>query len=113
MDVQLREFATVKLDGSGNGTAKVGPLSARETWQPQNVAVSATSNVKEASCNIYVGDRVAASNFRDATLSGSTGDSTGKVSGDSVKTGHYIWAVWSGGDANATATMVVTGSKSV
>lgn len=113
MDVQLREYATVIFNASGNGTAKIGPLSGRETWQPQNVSVSASSNTNEASCAIYVGDRVAPTNFRDQTLSGSTGDATGKVSGDMVKSGHYIWAVWSGGDVGATGTMIVTGTKSV
>lgn len=108
-------FATVTLDGSGNGVAKIGPSSAREIWHPENVHVSAnTGNVtNEASCLVYVGQTVGANNFRDGTLSGSSGDTTDAVNADEITVGEYIFAVWSGGDAGVTATMVVTGSKDI
>lgn len=111
---RLYESATVTLNGSGNGIARVGPLTAREIWYPQNAHVSANQNpVNQARCNIYVGDSVIQPNFRDATISGSSGDSTDRVNADIVPKGQYIWAVWSGGDANAVAVLTVTGTKDI
>lgn len=111
MQVPLNESATVKLDGSGNGTAKVGPISARETWSPANVHVSASTNAKEAQCLIYVGDSAIQRNFVDSTFSGSSGDSSDRVNATRVRVGQYVWAVWAGGDVGAVATLVVTGTK--
>jgi hypothetical protein len=111
--VLLNETAVTRLDGSGNGTAKVGPISSREVWSPQNVHVSASSNTNEAQCEIYVGNSATQSNFRDSTFSGSSGDASDRVNADTVKIGAWIWAVWTGGDPGATATLAVTGSKDV
>lgn len=112
--VPLRESVPIKLNGSGNGTAKVGPISAREVWHPDNAHVSANANpTNEAQCSIYVGDSPASINFRDGTFSGSSGDSTDKVNADVVKVGWYVWAVWNGGDANVTAILTVTGTKEI
>lgn len=109
----LSESVSVQLDGSGNGTAKTGPLSARETWQPSNVHVSVSTATNEAVCNIYVGDAAQQRNFRDATFTGSSGDSSDRVNADTVTVGAYVWAVWTGGDPGAMATLSVTGSKMV
>lgn len=111
MEVPLRESAVVKLNASGNGTASIGPISARERWSPDNVHVSVSSNTNEASCLIYVGDAAIQQNFRDGTFSGSSGDSTDKINADKVSVGQKIWAVWSGGDGGATASLSVTGTK--
>lgn len=104
---------TVVLDGSGGARVKVGPTGAREVWSPLAASVSVSSNVAEAQCKIYVGDQPTAANYIDGTLSGSTGDSTGRVSGSQVPLGWFVWAVWSGGDAGAVATLNVTGTKTV
>jgi hypothetical protein len=104
--------ATVVLDGSGGGKVKLGPAGAREVWDPDSASVSVSSNVKEAQCRIYVGDSPVPASFRDGTLSGSTGDSSGRVGGP-VKVGWFVWAVWSGGDAGAVATLNVTGMREV
>lgn len=110
---RLYESATVTLAG-GNGTVKVGPLSAREVWHPENVHVSANQNpVNQAQCYVYVGDSAIQQNFRDATINGSSGDSTDKVNADIVPKGQYIWAVWSGGDNGAIAVLTVTGTKDI
>jgi hypothetical protein len=107
--------ANVTLNGSGNGTAKIGPISSREVWHPANVHVSANIGqvTKEAQCIVYIGQTVGANNFRDGTLSGSSGDTTDAVKNDELQQGEYIFAVWSGGDANVQATMVVTGEKDI
>lgn len=113
MKVTLDETAVVTLAAGGNGTAKVGPISAREVWSPQNVHVSASSATNEAMCSIYVGDQPIKSNFRDSTFSGSSGDASDRVNADTVRVGAWVWAVWTGGDVGAAATMTVTGSKEV
>jgi len=107
--------ASVTLDGSGNGTAKVGPASAREIWYPGNVHVAANIGdvTNEAQCIVYMGETVNPNNFRDGTLSGSSGDTTDALNSDEVKSGQYIWAVWMNGDAGAQATMSVTGDKDI
>lgn len=105
--------ASVILNASGNGTAKIGPLSAREIWSPDNAHVQCATNVKEAQCSIYAGTGVYANTFRDATLSGSTGDSTDRISSDQIKCGSYVFAVWTGGDAGTRATLNVTGEKTI
>lgn len=104
---------TVVLDGSGNGTARIGPAGARETWSPAVASVSVSTNVNEAICRIYVGPSPDPQYFVDGTLSGSTGDSTDRVSGQPVKLGWFIWAVWKAGDPGATATLNVTGSRTI
>lgn len=110
---RLYESATVTLV-NGTGTAKVGPLTAREIWHPENAHVSANPNpTNQARCNVYVGDAPTANNFRDATISGSSGDSTDRVNADVVPKGQYIWAVWTGGDNGVVATLTVTGTKDI
>lgn len=106
----------VTLNGSGAGTAKLGPLTARETWNPATASVRTTqvsgTIVNEAVCNLFVGLSATQENFRDGTFSGSSGDSSDLVSG-ALKVGNYIWAVWTGGDAGATAVLAVSGTKEV
>lgn len=113
-NVPLRETVTITLNGVGAGTAKVGPLSAREIWHPSNVSVSANTNppVNDATCSIFVGD-ANTQTFRDSCIDGSSGDSTDKCNADQIKCGQYVWAVWSGGDANVRATLTVTGTKDI
>jgi hypothetical protein len=111
----LYETLSVTLDGSGNGTARLRPVGSREFWLPDAVAVSASTNVQEAACKIYAGAAAAQQYFVDGTLSGSTGDSTGKISGHVISRTRdpYIFCVWAGGDAGAVATAVVSGSKEI
>ncbi len=108
----MQESASVRLT-AGAGTAKIGPLSARERWYPQNVAVSANNSpANEAQCVISVGD-VNSRRQRDVTVNGSTGDATDKCNGDVIRCGMFIWAQWSGGDSNVIATVTITGEKEV
>jgi hypothetical protein len=106
-------IGAVRLDGSGNGTASCGPLTAREVWNPQNAHVSVATNAAEATCTIYVGDSPIQQNLRDATFTGSSGDSTDRINADTVKSGSKIWGVWTGGDPGSQAIIRVTGTKNV
>lgn len=108
----LRASGTVQLVG-GNGTVKIGPLSAREIWYPDNVHIKCLTKTLEARCNIYVGPDTGPDAFRDESVLGSSGDSSGAVSADRIPNGWYVWAVWTGGDASTYATLTVTGQKDV
>lgn len=109
----LRESAVITLDGTGSGKAKLGPLSAREIWYPDNVHVSVATAVKEAQCSVYMGSDTTQSNFRDKSVLASSGDSSGACNADTVRVGLFIWAVWTNGDANKQAVLTVTGIKDV
>lgn len=111
--LQLSKTVNVVLNSSGNGTAMVGPTFPGEIWYPTVVSVSASTNVAEAACKIYAGTSVQAFFFVDGTLSGSTGDSSDRITGQTLYPGHDVIAAWSGGDVGATATMNVTGTRTV
>lgn len=110
----LDETVFVTLDGSGNGTVNVGPLTAREVWHPTSASVRVnTGATNEAQCSVFVGQFATQENFRDLTFTGSAGDSTDKVSGKPVKKGDYVWAVWTGGDPGQRACLNVIGTKDI
>lgn len=111
----LNESGSITLDGSGNGTLRLSPDGPHVHWFPAVASVKCSSNTNEASCRIYVGSVVNDQNFVDGTLSGSTGDSSNSVAGYEIARTRdpYIFAVWAGGDAGATATMQLVGTKAV
>lgn len=114
--VQIRGASnSVTLNASGNGIAQVGPQSAREIWHPANAHVSANIGqvTNEAQCIVYVGATVGPNNFRDGTLSGSSGDVTDAINNDEITNGNYVFAVWTGGDPGVQATLNVTGEKDI
>jgi hypothetical protein len=115
--VTLNQSTVVTLDGSGNGTARLGPTGMREHWSPAAVAVRTSQApgtiVNEAQCRIYCGPDTSDSYFTDGTLSGSTGDSTANVAGQVLDCGEYVWAVWTGGDAGAQGRIAVVGTKEI
>ena len=99
------------LNGSGDGTASIGPLSPGEVWSDLTVSVSVATNTNEAQCLVYSGAAATPGYFSDGTLFGSTGNSTTNV--NDVRVGGQIFAVWSNGDADQVATMVITGTRTV
>lgn len=110
--VPLNQSAPVTLDIGGGGTARLGPVSLRESWTPAVASVKVSTNNSEAECRIFEGTDTSDPNYVDGTLSGSTGDSTSNVYGP-LEPGNWIWAVWTGGDPGATAYLNVTGTKEV
>jgi hypothetical protein len=113
IEVTLNEGNSVTLDINGNGKAKCGPISSREVWNPANAHVNVSTNNNEATCGIYVGNSGSPNEFRDETFSGSSGDSTDKISADTIKCGSYVIAIWTGGDPGAQAQLNVTGTKTL
>jgi hypothetical protein len=111
--VPLSESAPVTLDGSGNGTASLGPSSHGEVWTAATVSVQVSPPVtNEASCLIYLGHTATQENFVDGTFSGSSGDSTDKAAFP-IRLGTMIFAVWSGGDPGAVAYLNVNGTRDI
>jgi hypothetical protein len=115
LGLPLNETGQVILDGAGNGTLRMYPDGSHEHWQPALASVKVATAIAEAQCRIYAGPTPTDDNFIDGTLSGSTGDSTDRVSSyDIARTRTpYLWAVWTGGDPGAQATMVVNGTKTI
>ncbi len=112
----MRQFplsvsATVTLNGAGAGTASTGPQFPREVWDVSVASVSVATNTAEAVCKVSQG-AVAGQTFVDGTTWGSTGDSTSNFSAP-VYLGSRVFAVWTGGDAGAVATLTVTGTRRV
>lgn len=104
------------LDGSGSGTASTGPLSSGEQWTSGDhgiltAAVNVATNASEATCRTYAGAAATQGYFADATTWGSTGDSTQNLR--TVRVGGAVFAVWTGGDPGARATLTVTGTRMV
>lgn len=115
--VNLNQSASAILDGSGNATVKLGPIAAREWWQPQVVSVRTNQApgaiTNEAACRIFCGPDTSPQNYSCGTLSGSTGDSSDNVTGQEIYVGQYVWAQWTGGDPGAQAWLIVSGTKNL
>lgn len=111
-EIPLNAVAQVTLDGSGNGTASVGPTAQGETWLAGfTAAVHASSNVNEAQAKVYCGGGVSAAYFVGGTTWGSTGDST--TSTPQMQVGQNVFAVWAGGDPGAVAFLSINGTRRV
>jgi hypothetical protein len=106
------QYASTVLSVSGNGTAQIGPSRVREHWQVSAVAVSVATQVKEASCSVYIGTSVGPTTFVGNTATGSSGDTCG-CGGIDIQPGTFIYAVWDNGDSGETATMTVFGTYTI
>jgi hypothetical protein len=106
------KFVQVTLDGSGNGQAFLGPSRVREHWQLAGVSVKVATSVKEATCDVYLGTAASPTQFLSHTDFGSSGR-TCALGGLDIQPGQSIIAVWEGGDANATATLVFNGTYTI
>jgi len=111
-------FARVTLDGSGNGTAQIGPSRIREHWQIQYVTVSVTfpsgqvTPTNEAQAALYLGSNPQASQLVSQTATGSSGDTCG-MGGMDIQSGQKLITKWVGGDSGQVATMVVVGTYTI
>ena len=108
----LSEAAFVTLNGSGAGTARLGPAAHGVVWKPSRIAIKTSSAVLSPTCQVYVGNAATSENFIDGTFTGQQ-NATDSAVGQQLRLGMYVWAVWTGGDAGAQATLTVTGSKDI
>ena len=96
----------------GGGSCFIGPTGQGEIWNAGfTVSVHCSSNNLEATCKVYCGDSISPANFTDGTTWGSTGDSTTNT--PEVRTGQYVFAVWSGADSQSTGYLNVNGTRTV
>lgn len=111
--VPLDESGSVVLDGSGNGTVRIGPDEPAARWLPTNASVSVLTNVNEAAAQIYAGPAAVQQYFVDSTFTASSGDATDRISGKVIARTRlpYVWAVFTGGDPGSQATLIITGTK--
>jgi hypothetical protein len=110
---QSADFATVVLDGSGNGTASLGPTRVREHWQLSAASVFVNQNpTNQAQCQLYVGSTPTIQNFTSQTVTGSSGDTCG-LGGIDIQSGMKVWAKWTGGDAGQTAIVTLIGTFTI
>jgi hypothetical protein len=96
-------FATVKLSGAGAGQCSLPPPSG-VMWRVDLATVSILVPVLIPQGFVYLGNSSGPLQLVDSTTFGSSA-STAKIKGTQLYPGQYVWAVWSGGDAGATATL--------
>ena len=121
---QLNENASVTLDGSGNGTARISPgqpgapgsgvgagRNSGLTWDLAGVAVSVATNVSESEAACYISYGIQSNgpqDFQGQTQQGSTGDTCTVTA--SLRPGDWVTVKWTGGDPGEIATMRVFGT---
>jgi hypothetical protein len=106
---EVSPLATVVLDGSGNGQCAVGPPSGTR-WALRLATVATSTATKQPQAKFYRGSASGPLELLDFTYTGSSA-SSGKVGGAIYYPGQQLWAVWSGGDAGATATLQAYGQQ--
>lgn len=102
----LDTSANVTLSAAGAGVATATPPNL-ETWQVTTIAVHVTSNTAEPTAQVYIGAQDA-SRLIGATYTGSLDSSDGNWR---VNPGQPLICAWSGGDAGATATLSILGTR--
>jgi hypothetical protein len=111
-EVPLSEFVTITLDGSGNGTAQLGPRAHGLVWKPTVASIKMTGDIPAdlATVFVYAGGTVNDGNFVDSTYDVNSA-SSGNIAGQQLQLGQYVFAVWSGGNPGASATLTLNGTK--
>ena len=79
-------------------------------WQLSLAAISTTSVTLASQCFLYLGSSSGPLTLIDSTFLGNNA-SSGKVAGAPFFHGTYLWAVWTGADALAIATLQAYGNQ--
>jgi hypothetical protein len=115
ISVPFTKTVSLTLDGSGNGIAQVGPFF-NETWHPSTCNISMTGAIPSsgtpATCTLSIGFQQAGAMFVDSTYQ-VNGAASSVIDGQVVYYGQYIFATWANGNAGATATLTVSGTKTI
>jgi hypothetical protein len=106
---EVSPAAPVVLDGSGNGQVSLGPAAGTK-WTLRLATVSVSSSTRQPTCKLYRGSSSGPLELVDSTNIGA-GASSAKVGGAIYYSGQLLWAVWSGGDAGAVATLQAYGTQ--
>lgn len=108
----LDTFATAVVNAAGAAIVPLGPTLPHEHWQPGSAYVTLSTNVLEASCVLYMGTSAQTLTSAIAQTSKGSSGSTAALSGD-MPSGYKLFAVWAGGDVGSTATLRVTGTRTI
>jgi hypothetical protein len=106
------------LDSSGNGTLQVGPGVPGHVWFPTLVTISMTGAIPApgsgliASLSLYAGNGPTPDNLVDFTYNVNAGSST-NIAGQTLYSGQFVYVVWANGNASATVTLNVNGTRKV
>lgn len=113
--VALYESASATVNGAGNAIVRIAIGEPAAIWRPTIASVSCSGTVSEADCSIFAGPTPSAPYFIEGTHSGSTGDSSDRITGKVISRTQlpYVWAVWTGADPGAQATLTITGTKDI
>lgn len=106
--IPLNTAGQVTLDASGNGRVQLSP-SFNETWFVTNAAIYVSSANQIPQCLLYVGADTIPQNVVDTTFVGNQ-NASNRAGNYPITQGESIFAVWSGGDPGATATMSLIGT---
>lgn len=107
--VSFSDAASVVLDANGNGTVSLGPKIQGQKWNLSVAAIRTSTANKIPQCSLYMGGPPDPSNMIDGTYSGDL-NSSSRVDAFPLFPGQKLYAVWTGGDPGATATLSVVGT---
>lgn len=102
----LDTFGSVTLSAAGAGTVTLSP-DGLTYWDVTTIAVHVSSNTSEPTAQVYIGAQDAG-RLIGATYTGSLDSSDGNWR---VNTSQPLICARSGGDAGATATLSVLGTR--
>lgn len=109
MITEVSPTNTVKLDGSGNGRCAVSPPAGTK-WSLRLATLATTTATKHPQGQLYRGSPSGPLQLVDSTFTGDSASSA-KVGGALYYPGQWLWAVWTGGDPGATATLQAFGQQ--
>jgi hypothetical protein len=95
------------ITAAGTLTIFAGPQIG-QSWNLTVAAVRIPGAILIPQCRIYMGSAATDDNLIDATYSGAL-NSTSRVAGFPLTNGGKIFAVWSGADVGARATLSIYG----
>ena len=106
-----RSAASGVMPASGKLTLQIGPQGIGTRWYPAQATVSTTLGAVDTSTvSVYAGT-LGVPNIQAAQSYAGGGDSAG-FNSIVICPGQYIIAMWTGGTAGTTATIVVNGTQS-
>jgi hypothetical protein len=96
----------------GTAQALCGPTSGGDVWSlDQCYLATSVGQLDIAQCTVYAGPGTVAQYGVASNLSG--GGAQFGMGGVQVPFGWFVWALWTAGTPGATATLRVTGQKTV
>lgn len=100
----FRAAYTVVLNGSGNGTIRWSP--SQGSWLVQQCAATVTTSTNEPEFSTFIDGMFVGGSYSGSKTNDTTFNQT-------VVAQQALSATWTGGDPGATATLIISGVKTV